>query len=139
MFWPLICGLFYPKQKLFADGMRCSDYIFIERECNNLPFKKRECAKLFLMRIDKFLKVSRLIKRRELAKRLCEAGDILINGKPAKPSSEVEEGQRLSLTIGRHRIEAEVKMVRPYASKEQAEAMFAILSDEIIKEEELHA
>lgn len=91
------------------------------------------------MRIDKFLKVSRLIKRRELAKQLCEAGDILINGKPAKPSSEVEEGQRLSLSIGRHRIEVEVKMVRPYASKEQAEAMFTILSDEIAKEEESHA
>ena len=91
------------------------------------------------MRIDKFLKVSRLIKRRELAKQLCEAGDILINGKPAKPSSEVEEGQRLYLSIGRHRIEVDVKMVLHYASKEQAEAMFTILRDEIAKEEESHA
>lgn len=83
------------------------------------------------MRIDKFLKVSRLVKRREVAKQLCDAGDIQINGKVAKPSSEVENGDRLLLHLGRHTIDVIIKEVRPYANKLNASEMFEIVSDAV--------
>lgn len=98
----------------------------------SVPFYQRECGKLFPMRIDKFLKVSRLIKRRELAKALCEAGDVKINGKAAKPSSEVKEGDAIEIHIGRHIIEARVKELRMSALKSQAESMYEITKDQIV-------
>lgn len=81
------------------------------------------------MRIDKFLKVSRLIKRRETAKELCDDGDVLINQKVAKPMSEVKAGDIISLTLGKHFLEVKVNEVRPFAKKEQAAAMFEIISE----------
>lgn len=87
------------------------------------------------MRIDKFLKVSRLIKRRELAKDLCDAGDVMVNGRQAKPSAEVNEGDKLSISIGRHRIEGTVLSVRAFANKEQATSMFRIEDDKVIGKE----
>jgi len=85
------------------------------------------------MRIDKFLKVSRLIKRREVAKQLCDNGDIFVNQKPAKPSSEVNEGDVLLLRLGLRRIEAKIISVKPFANKEQAQSMVEILTDEKAK------
>lgn len=87
------------------------------------------------MRIDKFLKVSRLIKRRELAKDLCDAGDVMVNGRQAKPSTEVNEGDKLSISIGRHRIEGTVLSIRAFANKEQATGMFRIEDDQVIGKE----
>ncbi len=82
------------------------------------------------MRIDKFLKVSRLIKRRETAKNLCDDGDILINGKTAKAMSEVKEGDTLTLVLGKKRVQVLVKEIRAFANKEQASLMFDVISDE---------
>ncbi len=84
------------------------------------------------MRIDKFLKVSRLIKRRETAKELCDDGDVLINQKTAKPMSEIKEGDIVSLSLGKHFIEIKVKEIRPFAKKEQAAAMFEIVLDKTL-------
>lgn len=84
------------------------------------------------MRIDKFLKVSRLIKRRETAKELCDDGDVLINQKTAKPMSEIKEGDIVSLSLGKHLIEIKVKEIRPFAKKEQAAAMFEIVLDKTL-------
>lgn len=81
------------------------------------------------MRIDKFLKVSRLIKRREIAKALCDDGDILINGKRAKPSAEVDAGDEVALTLGRHKIVIKVLEARKFANKEQADLMYEVVSD----------
>lgn len=81
------------------------------------------------MRIDKFLKVSRLIKRREVAKELCDDGDVTINGKTAKPMSDVNEGDEVSLTLGKRIIEIKIKEIRQFATKEQAMAMFEIISN----------
>lgn len=83
------------------------------------------------MRIDKFLKVTRLIKRRETAKELCDDGDVTINGKAAKPMSEIKEGDAFILVLGRHRITAKVLSVRPFAKKEEASKMYEILTDEV--------
>ena len=83
------------------------------------------------MRLDKFLKVSRLVKRREVAKELCDDGDVAINGKIAKPSAEVAPGDKLTLQLGRHTLTAEVLETRPYANKNQAGELYRILSDEV--------
>lgn len=83
------------------------------------------------MRIDKWLKVSRLTKRREVAKELCDDGDVLLNDKEAKPSSEVAPGDILTLILGRHKITAKVISSKPYAKKDEAKEMYEIISDEI--------
>ena len=82
------------------------------------------------MRIDKFLKVSRLILRREVAKQLCEDGDVMINGKAAKPSSEVNPCDTLILRL--------VKEIRPYASKADASKLYEITQDDTVVQEEAH-
>lgn len=84
------------------------------------------------MRIDKFLKVSRLILRREIAKELCNDGDVSINGKSAKPSSEVNAGDTLVLSLGRKRLTVVVKEIRPFASKSDASKLYEIITDETI-------
>jgi ribosomal 50S subunit-recycling heat shock protein len=83
------------------------------------------------MRIDKFLKVSRLVKRREIAKRLCDDGDMKINGKVAKPSSEVNEGDILELTLGKRIIQARILEIKPYSNKQTANNLYEIISDNI--------
>lgn len=85
------------------------------------------------MRIDKFLKVSRLIKRREVAKELCEDSDVWVNGKLAKPSTEIKEGDEIKLALGRHLILVRVNQAKPFANKEQASSMYEIISDEIVE------
>ncbi len=87
------------------------------------------------MRIDKWLKVSRIIKRRETAKDLCADGDVFINGKKAKAMSEIEVGDELTLILGRHTIVAKILEVRPFAKKEDASKMFEMLSDTVKGEE----
>ena len=83
------------------------------------------------MRIDKFLKVARLTKRRETAKELCDDGDIFINGKVAKAMSEVAVGDTLILVMGRHKITAKVSSIREFAKKDEASTMYEIISDEV--------
>jgi ribosomal 50S subunit-recycling heat shock protein len=83
------------------------------------------------MRIDKFLKVCRLIKRRETAKELCDDGDVIINGKPAKPMSEIQTGDSFVLCLGRHEISAKVVSIREFATKEEASSMYEIISDKV--------
>ncbi len=82
------------------------------------------------MRIDKFLKVSRLVLRREVAKKLCDDGDVLLNGKQAKPSSEISPGDTLTLSLGRRKVIVSIKEVRPFASKSDAANLYKIISDE---------
>ena len=60
------------------------------------------------VRVDKFLKVSRLIKRRTVAKEVAEAGRILLNGRLAKPGSEVKPGDRLEVLLGGQRLLVEI-------------------------------
>lgn len=91
------------------------------------------------MRIDKWLKVARIIKRRETAKALCEDGDVYLNDRPAKPSSEAKEGDTISIALGRHTVVVAVKSIRPYASKEEAAEMFEIISDTVSERSDHHA
>ena len=77
------------------------------------------------------MKISRLIKRRETAKDLCDDGDIFINGRKAKAMTEVKENDKVVLLLGRHEIEIVVNKILPYAKKEEASQMYTILRDEI--------
>ena len=79
------------------------------------------------MRLDKFLKVSRLIKRRTVANEACDAGRVMVNGKPAKASLNVKEGDVIEVAFGNKSVKAEVLMVADTSRKEEAREMFRYL------------
>lgn len=81
------------------------------------------------MRLDKYLKVARVIKRRTIAKDILDLGFVKINDRVAKPSSEVKEGDILILTLGERILKIQVKAITPYAKKENAIEMFEVLED----------
>jgi len=82
-----------------------------------------------LMRLDKYLKVSRLIKRRTIANQACDGGRINVNGRPAKASYDIKIGDKISIEIGEHATVAEVVSVIENARKEQAQEMYRILEE----------
>ena len=82
------------------------------------------------MRLDKFLKVSRLIKRRTLAKEVADQGRITINAKIAKASSTVKAGDELAIRFGQKIVTARVEEIRDTVKKEDAAKMFTILKEE---------
>lgn len=84
------------------------------------------------MRIDKYLKLTRLIKRRTVAKELLDRGLFKINDKIAKPSSEVEIGDHILLVLGRRILEIEVLMTCDYCKKEESNNLYKIIREEII-------
>ena len=83
------------------------------------------------MRLDKYLKVSRVIKRRTIAKDILDLGFVKINGRNAKPSTEVKVGDILELTLGERILKIEVKAINAYAKKEVSSEMFEILEDKV--------
>ncbi len=85
------------------------------------------------MRIDKYLKVSRLIIRRTIANELCNNGKVLINNKIAKPSTEVKENDVITLILGNKKITTKVLKLLPYAKKKDADDMYQIISSDEIK------
>lgn len=78
------------------------------------------------MRIDKFLKVSRLIKRRTVANEACDAGRVLVNGKAVKASYEVKKGDVLELLFGQRTVKAEVLTSRRPPRKKKQKNCFVI-------------
>lgn len=83
------------------------------------------------MRIDKYLKVSRLTKRRATAQALCEAGMVKLNDKVVKPSAEVSAGDLLEITMGRKTVRVRIESLREYAGKSDAESMYTLLGEEV--------
>lgn len=81
------------------------------------------------MRLDKYLKISRLIKRRTVANEACDAGRVLVNGKIARASYDVKVGDRLEITLGERVLRAEVLSVSEYATKEQATDLYRMLEN----------
>ena len=79
------------------------------------------------MRLDKFLKVSRLIKRRTVANEACDAGRVMINGKVAKASQDVKAGDVLEIAFGNRTVRAEVLDVRETVRKDEAQEMVRLL------------
>ncbi|HOC80314.1 MAG TPA: RNA-binding S4 domain-containing protein [Bacilli bacterium] len=86
------------------------------------------------MRLDRYLKVSRLIKRRSVAKEIADGGRVLINGKTAKPSSEIKVGDEIELHLGRNTIGVKVLLLNEHANLQEAEDMYIILYQENISE-----
>lgn len=82
------------------------------------------------MRLDKFLKVSRLIKRRTLAKEVSDQGRIEINGKEAKASSTVKVGDELTVRLGQRKVLARIDRIQETTRKEEAAEMYTILKEE---------
>lgn len=79
------------------------------------------------MRLDKYLKVSRLIKRRTVANEACDSGRVLINDKPAKASTAVKAGDVICIKFGNKEVNVEVLDVRENVRKEEAENMYKML------------
>ena len=79
------------------------------------------------MRLDKFLKVSRLIKRRTVANEACDAGRVLINDRPAKASAQVKEGDVLEIQFGSKAVRVEVLNVQETVKKEEAQELYRYL------------
>ncbi len=79
------------------------------------------------MRIDKYLKVSRLIKRRTVANEACDAGRITINGKVVKASAEVKPGDIIEIGFGDKAVKAEVLDIVDSTRKEAAKEMYRLL------------
>ncbi len=79
------------------------------------------------MRLDKFLKVSRIIKRRTVANEACDAGRVEINGKPQRASYDVKIGDVITVNMGTNSRKYEVLEISEYALKEDASKMYKIL------------
>ena len=79
------------------------------------------------MRLDKFLKVSRLIKRRTVANEACDAGRVLVNDKPAKASLSVNEGDVIEIQFGTRSVKVEVLDVQETVKKEEAKELYRYL------------
>jgi ribosomal 50S subunit-recycling heat shock protein len=88
-----------------------------------------------IMRLDKFLKVSRLIKRRTLAKEVSDKGRITINGIVAKASTNVKVGDELAITFGTKKITVKIEALQEAAKKEEAANLYSIVKEERISSE----
>lgn len=82
------------------------------------------------MRLDKFLKVSRLIKRRTLAKEIADQGRITINGKPAKASSTLTMGDKVVIQFGQKLVTIQVKELRETIKKDEAASLYTVIKEE---------
>ena len=80
------------------------------------------------MRLDKYLKVSRLIKRRSVANDACDADRILVNGRQAKASYQVKEGDVIEIAFGQRTLKVEVTQISETANKADAPAMYKELA-----------
>lgn len=79
------------------------------------------------MRLDKYLKVSRIIKRRTVANEACDAGRVTINGRPAKASVDVKVGDVLEIQFGNKPLKVQVTDVKETVKKDEAKEMYIVL------------
>ena len=82
------------------------------------------------MRLDKYLKVSRLIKRRTVANEACDQGRVAVNGKTAKAASDVSPGDEISLRMGSKMYKVRVKSIEEHVTKENAALMYEMIGEE---------
>ena len=81
------------------------------------------------MRLDKYLKVSRIIKRRTVANDACDTEHVTVNGRLAKASYDVKEGDILEITFGQRTLKIKVLTVKDNVAKADAAAMYAVIED----------
>ncbi len=80
-----------------------------------------------IMRLDKFLKVSRLIKRRTVANEACDAGRVMVNDKPAKASAQVKPGDVIEIQFGTRNVKVKVLELKDTTKKDEASDLFQYL------------
>lgn len=81
-----------------------------------------------IMRLDKFLKVARIIKRRTLAKEVCDGGKVMVNGRVAKAGLEVKPGDQVELRVGSRNLSFEIVEIRETVPAKEAASLYKILS-----------
>lgn len=81
------------------------------------------------MRIDKFLKISRIIKRRTVANEACDASHVSVNGRPVKASYDVKEGDIISITFGEKTLKVRVLDVRDVIRKNDASSLYEVVTE----------
>jgi ribosomal 50S subunit-recycling heat shock protein len=82
------------------------------------------------MRLDKFLKVSRIVKRRTVAKEACDGGRVEVNGRPAKAGAELKEDDLVRVRFGNSTLTVRVKEMKENARKEEAEGLYEVVTQE---------
>ena len=85
------------------------------------------CVRRMQMRLDKFLKVSRLIKRRTVANEACDAGRVMVNDRPAKASAQVKPGDVIKIQFGTRTVKVEVLKLQDTTKKDEAAELFRYL------------
>lgn len=81
------------------------------------------------MRLDKFLKVSRIIKRRTVSKEISESSRVKVNGKIAKPSTQLKIGDQIEIEFGRSLLTVEVKELREHVLKDDSSMLYEIIEE----------
>ena len=79
------------------------------------------------MRLDKYLKVSRIIKRRTIANDACDAEHVTVNGRPAKASYDVKEGDVIEISFGQRTLKVRVIDVKDYTAKADASSLYEVI------------
>lgn len=97
-----------------------------------LKHKKKEVKSK--MRLDKYLKVSRIIKRRSVAKEIADQDRVKINDRPAKSSTRVAVGDKVELVFGNKLLTVKVEDLRDTTKKKEAEGMYTVVSEVFIEE-----
>ncbi len=82
------------------------------------------------MRLDKYLKVSRIIKRRTVANEACDGSHVSVNGRPAKASYDVKEGDVIAVTFGTKTLSVRVTSIKESTKKADAADMYTVLSEQ---------
>ena len=100
--------------------------LHIAHDCN-LACRYCFTESRFEMRLDKYLKVSRLIKRRTVANEACDAEKVSVNGKPARASYDVKEGDIIEINIGAKPLKVRVLDVKEFTKKEDAAALYEVV------------
>ena len=85
------------------------------------------------MRIDKFLKVSRLIRRRTLAKQVADQGRVNVNGLVAKASTVIKVGDEVAIRFGQKVVTVKIEMIKNTTKKEESTSMYTVLTEEVIE------
>ncbi len=89
------------------------------------------------MRLDKFLKISRLIKRRTVAKDVSEQGRVWVNGREAKASTAVKAGDQITVQFGQKKVTVQVNHLVDHVRKEEADQMYTVIHEEKLPRDDI--
>ena len=90
------------------------------------------------MRLDKYLKVARILKRRTVSKELADQQRVYVNGRIAKPSTEVKIGDEIRVLFGHRELSVRVKMIQKQVNKNDAALMFEVIEEKKIERNEIN-